>query len=82
MFCKGVATPGLNKVGGIMIKAYARFRVAYAWLIDLQAHTLDVYALEAGIWRELGRFAGAAPVCVELFNAVTIQLDDLWAPTA
>ncbi len=21
MFCKGVATPGLNKVGGIMIKA-------------------------------------------------------------
>ncbi len=24
MFCKGAATPGLNKVGGIMIKAAAR----------------------------------------------------------
>jgi hypothetical protein len=37
--------------------------------------------LEGGTWREIGRFAGGAPVSVAPFEAVTIRLDDLWAPT-
>ena len=37
--------------------------------------------LEDGAWREIGRFAGAAPVSVAPFEAVTIRPDDLWAPT-
>ena len=38
---------------------YARFGVVYGWLIDPLAHTLDAYALDAGAWREVGRFAGS-----------------------
>ncbi|WP_295414098.1 hypothetical protein [uncultured Thiodictyon sp.] len=38
-------------------------------------------ALEGDAWREIGRFAGAAPVSAAPFEAVTIRLDDLWAPT-
>ena len=50
------------------------------WLVDPLAHTLEAYALDAGAWRELGRFAGGARVSVAPFEAVTICLDDLWAP--
>lgn len=58
----------------------AQYGVAYAWLLDPVAHTLEAYALEGGAWRELGRFPGAAPVSVAPFQAMTIRLDDLWAP--
>jgi len=60
---------------------YARFGVAYAWLIDPLAHTLEAYALDAGAWREVGRFAGSERVSVAPFDAVAINLADLWAPT-
>jgi Uma2 family endonuclease len=65
----------------VKMPIYARFGVAYAWLIEPRAHTLEVYALEDSAWREIGRFAGGARVSVAPFEAVTIGLDELWAPT-
>lgn len=60
---------------------YARHGVPYAWLLDPVAHLLEACTLEGGTWREIGRFAGAAAVSVAPFDAATIGLDDLWAPT-
>ena len=40
------------------------------------------YALEDGARREIGRFAGAALVSAPPFEAMSINLDDLSAPTA
>jgi Uma2 family endonuclease len=60
----------------------ARFGVAFAWLIDPQARALEAQALDAGAWREIGRFSGTERVAVAPFDAVTINLADLWAPTA
>jgi hypothetical protein len=54
--------------------------VTYAWLVDPRANTLEAYALEGGAWREIGRFAGGARVSVAPFEAVTINLDGMWAP--
>jgi Uma2 family endonuclease len=65
----------------IKMPIYAHFGVAYAWLIDPRAHTLEAYALDGDAWREIGRFAGAAVVSVAPFAAVAINLEDLWAPT-
>jgi hypothetical protein len=59
---------------------YARYAVAFAWLIDPQARTLEAYQLQGGDWQELGRFAGADQVAVLPFEAVTIDLDGLWLP--
>lgn len=73
------STAGIDRE--LKLPLYARFGVAYVWLVDPRAHTLEAYALEHGAWRDLGRFAGAARVAVAPFEAVTIQLDDLWAPT-
>lgn len=64
----------------VKMPIYARFGVAYAWLIDPQTRTLEAYALDGGVWRELGRFAGTTRVSVAPFDAVSINLGTLWAP--
>lgn len=65
----------------IKMPIYAAFGVAYAWLLDPRAHTLEAYALEAGHWREIGRFRADAIVCIAPFDAVPLELDALWGPT-
>jgi Uma2 family endonuclease len=71
-----------SKDRNIKMPIYAQYGVPHAWLIDPVAHTLEAYALEVGAWVVIERFAGAARVLVRPFAAVTINLDDLWAPTA
>ena len=66
----------------VKMPIYAKFGVAYAWLLDPEAHTLEAYALEDGTWREIGGFASNEGVSIAPFDAVTIELSDLWAPTA
>lgn len=65
----------------VKLPLYARYGVAYAWLVDPRARTLEAYALEASAWVEIGRFAGGATVAVTPFEAVAFDLGDLWAPT-
>ena len=60
---------------------YAQYGVPCVWLGDTVAHLLEAYALEGGARREIGRFADAAPVSVAAYDAVTIRLNELWAPT-
>jgi hypothetical protein len=55
--------------------------VAYAWLVDPLKRTLEAYALTGGDWHEIGRFTGGDRVAVAPFDAVTINLDDLWMPS-
>jgi len=79
--CEVLSPSTESKDRQVKMPIYARFGVASAWLIDPQAHTLEAYALEGAAWREMGRFAGGARVSLPPFEAVTITLDDLWAPT-
>lgn len=60
---------------------YAAYGVDYLWLIDPLVRTLEAYAGEDRSWREIGRFAFNDRVSVAPFDAVTIQLADLWAPS-
>jgi Uma2 family endonuclease len=64
----------------VKMPLYARYAVAFAWLVDPQARTLEAYQLQGGDWQELGRFAGADQVAVPPFEAVTIDLGELWLP--
>lgn len=58
----------------------ARHGAAFSWLVDPKARNLEAYALEDGTSREIGRFANDDLVIVAPFDAVTIQLGDLWVP--
>ena len=80
--CEILSPSTQSKDRNVKMPIYAQYGVAHAWLIDPVAHTLEAYALEAGAWVKMGRFAGAAQVLVPPFAAVVINLDDLWAPTA
>ncbi|AUB81804.1 Uma2 family endonuclease [Candidatus Thiodictyon syntrophicum] len=80
--CEVLSPSTESKDRKVKMPIYAKFRVPYAWLLDPIAHTLEAYAREAGAWREIGRFVGAAQVSVAPFDAVTINLADLWGPSA
>jgi Uma2 family endonuclease len=58
---------------------YARELVAFAWLVDPIARTLEVLQLEAGRWVLLAAHAGSEIVRVEPFVETELPLASLWA---
>ncbi|MFM8331345.1 MAG: Uma2 family endonuclease [Candidatus Methylumidiphilus sp.] len=57
---------------------YARQGVAYAWLVDPLARTLEAFKLEQGLWVLIATLADDEPVSVAPFEAITFSLADLW----
>ena len=57
---------------------YARHGVAYAWLVDPDARTLEAYALTQGQWMLIASLQDEDPVRVAPFDAVEFCLGDLW----
>jgi Uma2 family endonuclease len=57
---------------------YAREDVAWAWLIDPLARTLEVLKLENGRWTILATHVGGEVVRAEPFEAIELELAALW----
>ena len=57
---------------------YAQYGVPYAWLLDPKAHTLEVYRSMDGEWTPVGFFRDDDKVSAPPFEAVTVQLTELW----
>ena len=57
---------------------YARYGVAYAWLVDPLAQTLEAFSLHEDHWLLLATLEDDDPVCVPPFAAITFCLADLW----
>lgn len=80
--CEILSPSTESKDRDIKMPIYARFGVAFAWLIDPRKHTLEAYERDRdGAWQEIRRHAGGARVAVPPFQATEIALADLWAPT-
>ncbi|MFO1430486.1 MAG: Uma2 family endonuclease [Candidatus Competibacteraceae bacterium] len=62
----------------LKLPLYARYGVAYVWLVDPLARTLEVFELSEGKWLLLGAIRENEPVCFPPFTAVTFSLGDLW----
>ena len=77
--CEILSPSTASKDREIKMPIYAHYGVAYTWLVDPLARTLEAYELRGGMWAELGRFAGADQVAVAPFEAVTLALADLWS---
>ncbi len=58
---------------------YATAGVSHAWLIDPIQHTLEGFSLHQGQWLLIGVLEGEAEVALAPFEAVTFDLDALWA---
>jgi Uma2 family endonuclease len=59
----------------IKMPIYARYGVAYAWLVDPLKRTLESYALKDGAWHEIGRYGGQDRVSVAPFDAIAIAIE-------
>jgi Uma2 family endonuclease len=64
----------------IKMPVYARFGVAYLWLLDPIARTLETFALEAGRWVVTGQFIDDEVASIAPFEAVNLELANLWLP--
>ncbi|MGC1952171.1 MAG: Uma2 family endonuclease, partial [Gammaproteobacteria bacterium] len=64
----------------IKMPIYARYGVAYAWLVDPLSRTLEAYALDADVWRKIASYAKDDQVTLPPFDAVRLALADRWVP--
>lgn len=78
--CEILSPATASKDREVKMPLYAHYGVAFAWLVDPQARTLEAYQLERGAWREVARYSDADKVAVPPFEAVTIDLAGLWVP--
>jgi Uma2 family endonuclease len=78
--CEILSKSTESKDRAITMPIYARYGVAHAWLVDPVKRTLEAYSLVDGDWREIGRFSGSGRVSVAPFDAIAIDLGDLWVP--
>jgi Uma2 family endonuclease len=63
---------------GPKLEIYAEHGVKHAWLIDPATRMLEVYRLEGGKWLRLGVHSGDEAVRAEPFDAVPLELANLW----
>jgi Uma2 family endonuclease len=61
------------------LPVYAREGVKHVWLVDPDAHTLEVFRLEGEHYTLLVTHAGAARVRAEPFDAMELELALLWS---
>jgi Uma2 family endonuclease len=74
-----VVSPGTARLDrGRKRRIYAREGVAWLWLIDPIARTLEVYHLESEQWVETATFEGEAVVRAQPFDAIELELGVLW----
>jgi len=57
---------------------YARYGVAYLWLVEPIEQVVEAYRLEAGEWLEVGRYTGTTQAAIPPFDAVPLDLSSLW----
>jgi Uma2 family endonuclease len=69
-------TVGKDKVKKMPL--YARYKVPYAWLVDPQEKTLEVFRLQQGVWAVIGLFGAGDKVRAEPFQEIEFALNDLW----
>jgi Uma2 family endonuclease len=74
-----ILSPGTARRDRIRkMRIFAQYDVSYAWLIDPVLMTLEVFKLESGTWLIKGMYAEDEKVRAEPFEAVEIDLANLW----
>lgn len=59
---------------------YARHHVKYAWIVDPQEQSLEVYRLSNDLYAVVATYGGDEVVRAEPFDAVELALSLLWLP--
>ena len=73
------STAGKDRL--LKMPVYARYGVAYLWLVDPLTRTLAAFALREGQWMSLGQFRDQAVISVAPFADIGLELGGLWETT-
>jgi Uma2 family endonuclease len=74
-----VLSPGTERLDRAKkLPVYARESVAYCWLVNPAAQTVEAYRLSEGRWLLLATHEGGQPARIEPFDAVELDLAALW----
>ena len=65
---------------GKKMPLYARHRVPYAWIVDLDLQVLEVKRLNGSVYEDAATFIGDGVVHAEPFEELEINLRDVWGP--
>ena len=71
------STAGLDRVRKMPL--YARAEVGHIWLVEPLERTLEVFRRQEANWLRVASFLGDEVVRAEPFEAVEIDLSNLWA---
>jgi Uma2 family endonuclease len=75
-----VLSPSTEAVDrGKKTRVYAREGVTFVWLVNPATRTLEVLELASGLYRIVAVFAGDTPVRAIPFDAIELDLAQLWA---
>jgi Uma2 family endonuclease len=76
--CEVLSPSTQKKDRVIKMSVYAKYRVAYLWLVDPLARTLETYVLENGRWTVHGLYKDQDEVSAAPFEQITLVLAELW----
>jgi Uma2 family endonuclease len=76
--CEILSPATASKDRQIKMPLYAAYGVAYSWLVDPMARNLEAYRLQNGEWQLLARATGNDKISVEPFDALKLDLSNLW----
>ncbi len=71
-------TAGIDRVKKLPI--YAKAKVDYVWLVNPDQKTLEIYLREDQKWILFSAFEGEQLIRAAPFDAIEINLGDLWLP--
>jgi Uma2 family endonuclease len=64
------------------MRIYAREGVGHLWFVEPEAHTIEVYRLQDGLWVVVAVHGGEAPVRIEPFDAIELDVRRWWLESA
>ncbi|MGH8567626.1 MAG: Uma2 family endonuclease [Gammaproteobacteria bacterium] len=62
----------------VKLPGYARYGVAYLWLVDPLCRTLETFALHEGHWKVIGLFRDQEVVRAAPFPDLHLDLNAVW----
>lgn len=63
---------------GAKMKLYARYGVDRYWIVDPDARTLEIYALSAGGYTQIGTYRDDAVVACDVPAGLELRLGEVW----
>ena len=77
--CEVLSPSTRSKDREIKMPLYARYGVAYAWLIDPDVQTLEAYELRGAQWAQLTVYGALDVPAAAPFESVAFRVADLWS---